>query len=203
MYEFGKRIFDIIGSIIGIIILIPLSFVIKIIFIFNHDYDTIFYSQIRIGKNGKAFKLYKYRTMIIDADQKLDELLKNPEIKKEYLYSYKLKNDPRLTKVGKILRRTSFDEFPQFFNVLIGNMSLVGPRPVIPKETNKFGKNKSVILSVKPGITGNWAVNGRSDLTYKDRTRLEKEYVEKRNFWFDLKIICKTFAVVIKRDGAK
>ena len=151
---FIKRLIDIIGGLIGTIILIPLSIVIAIINIINKDYGPLFYSHIRIGKNGKHFKMYKFRTMVVDADKKLEELLESDEeTRKEWDENRKLKNDPRITKVGNFLRKTSLDEWPQFLLVLFGKMSLVGPRAVVDSEIEKFGIYKKDILSVKPGIT--------------------------------------------------
>lgn len=201
MYLILKKMIDIITGIIGIIILIPLSIIIKIIFILNKDYDTIFYTQNRIGKNEKEFKMYKYRTMVINSDELLKEMLKDKKIKKEYEASYKIKNDPRLTKIGKILRKTSIDEMPQFINILKGDMTLVGPRPVIKEEIKKFGKNKDIILSVKPGLTGNWAINGKNNLTYDERIKYELYYINNKSITLDLKIILKTIIVIIKGEN--
>ncbi len=201
MYLILKKMIDIITGIIGIIILIPLSIIIKIIFILNKDYDTIFYTQNRIGKKGKEFKMYKYRTMVINSDELLKEILKDKKIKKEYEASYKIKNDPRLTKIGKILRKTSIDEMPQFINILKGDMTLVGPRPVIKEEIKKFGKSKDMILSVKPGLTGNWAINGKNNLTYDERIKYELYYINNKSITLDLKIILKTITVIIKGEN--
>lgn len=146
-----KRIIDIIGSLFGLMILIPLTVIVGIMNVVNGDNGPIFYSHKRIGKNGKYFKMYKFRTMVVDADKKLAELLANDEnIRKEWEENRKLRNDPRITKIGKILRKTSLDEFPQFINVLKGDMSLVGPRAVVDDEIEKFGIYKKDILSVKP-----------------------------------------------------
>ena len=201
---FMKRIIDIVGSIVGIILLIPLTIIVAAAnALSKSDNGPIFYLQERLGKNGKKFKMFKYRTMVVDAEDKINEIIKNDEeLKKEWEDSRKLKNDPRITKIGKILRKTSLDEFPQFINVLIGNMSLVGPRAVVDDEIEKFGKQKDKVLSVKPGITGNWAVNGRSDTTYEERVALEAEYVDKFSIWFDIKILFKTFSAVLKKEGA-
>lgn len=201
MYLFFKRFFDILLGFIGFIFLIPMSIMVKIGYILIKDYNSIFYTQERIGKNGKPFTIYKFRTMIINSQEVLDELLKNPDIKAEYESSYKIKNDPRITKVGKILRKTSLDEMPQFINLIIGNMSLVGPRPVIKKELKKYKHRKKLILSVKPGITGNWVIHGRSDLTYEERIEYEVEYIKNRSLLCDFKIILKTILCVIKRRG--
>ena len=201
-YLYIKRFFDIFFSLFGLIFLIPMSIIIKIIFLFNKDFDSIFYVQKRIGKNERVFKLYKFRTMIVDADKKLEELLKDPKIKEEYESSYKIIKDPRLTKIGKFLRKFSLDEFPQFINVFKGDMSLVGPRPVIKKELKLYKDSKEIIFSVRPGLTGNWVVNGRSNISYEDRINYELEYAKNISFLFDLKIIFKTIICVIKGDGA-
>ena len=202
MYSITKRFFDIIISIIGIIILIPMTIIIKILYILTADFNSIFYTQKRVGKNEKIFKIIKFRTMIPNADKILEEMLKDKNIKKEYEYAYKLKNDPRITKIGKILRILSIDEFPQFINVLIGDMSIVGPRPVIVKELKMYGKNKKLLLSVKPGLTGNWVIHGRNDLKYKQRIKYEIEYIKNKNILLDTRILFKTITYVIRRKGA-
>ena len=200
---FIKRIADIIGSVVGIIFLVPITIIVAILNVLHKDYGPIFYSHKRIGKNGKYFKMYKFRTMVVDADKKLAELLENDEeARKEWDMNRKLKNDPRITKIGKILRKTSIDEFPQFINVLKGDMSLVGPRAVIDGEIEKFGIYKKDILSVKPGITGYWAANGRSDTSYDERVFLEYKYVENFSIFMDVKILIKTVVSVLKKEGA-
>ena len=165
-----KRAVDILGSIVGILMLIPLTLVVAVVNFIHGDFGPIFYSQTRIGKNGKKFKIYKFRTMLVNADEVLKKLLaENPELRKEWKKNRKLQNDPRITAIGKFLRKTSLDEFPQFINVLIGNMSLVGPRAVVEDEVEMFGEYASYVFSVKPGITGYWAANGRSNTTYEER----------------------------------
>lgn len=200
---FIKRIADIIGSVVGIIFLVPITIIVAILNVLQKDYGPIFYSHKRIGKNGKYFKMYKFRTMVVDADKKLAELLENDEeARKEWDMNRKLKNDPRITKIGKILRKTSIDEFPQFINVLKGDMSLVGPRAVIDGEIEKFGIYKKDILSVKPGITGYWAANGRSSTSYDERVFMEYKYVENFSIFMDIKILIKTVVSVLKKEGA-
>ncbi len=200
---FIKRIGDILGSVVGIIFLIPITIIVAIVNVLHKDYGPIFYSHKRIGKNGKYFKMYKFRTMVVDADKKLAELLENDEeARKEWDMNRKLKNDPRITKIGKILRKTSIDEFPQFINVLKGDMSLVGPRAVIDGEIEKFGIYKKDILSVKPGITGYWAANGRSSTSYDERVFMEYKYVENFSIFMDVKILIKTVVSVLKKEGA-
>ncbi len=200
---FFKRLIDILGAIVGILILIPLTLAIAIINFISGDRGPIFYAQERIGKYGKHFKMYKFRSMVVGADEKLKELLENDEnARKEFEETRKLKNDPRITKIGGILRKTSLDEFPQFINVLKGEMSLVGPRAVIDGEIELFGKNKEIVLTVKPGITGYWAANGRSDTTYEERVKMETYYAKNYNCLFDIKILFKTVYSVIKKEGA-
>lgn len=194
IYIIIKRLFDIVIGLIGIIILLPLTLIVFIMRVIKKENDgPIFYTQLRIGKNGKQFKLYKFRTMCMNADEKLkDYLNKNAEAKKEYKKYKKLKNDPRITKVGGFLRKTSIDEFPQFFNVLLGNMSLVGPRPYLPREREDMGDYYYEIIKCKPGITGYWQVNGRSNTTFEERLEMDKYYEKNRSFIMDVKIVIKT-----------
>ena len=203
-YRFVKRLIDIVAGIVGIIILIPLTIVLGIIRIIKKENDgPLFYEQLRIGKNGKQFRMYKYRSMCMNADERLKEYLEeNEEAKKEYKKYKKLKCDPRVTKLGKVLRATSLDEFPQLINVLIGNMSLVGPRPYLPREQKEMGEYYSSIIKVKPGITGPWQIRGRSKITFEDRLKLDLEYVNKCSIKNDIKILWNTFAKVLKKDGA-
>ncbi len=203
-YRFVKRLIDIVAGIVGIIILIPLTIVLGIIRIIKKENDgPLFYEQLRIGKNGKQFRMYKYRSMCMNADERLKEYLEeNEEAKKEYKKYKKLKCDPRVTKLGKVLRATSLDEFPQLINVLIGNMSLVGPRPYLPREQKEMGEYYSSIIKVKPGITGPWQIRGRSKITFEDRLKLDLEYVNKCSIRNDIKILWNTFAKVLKKDGA-
>jgi len=203
-YRFVKRFIDILAGLVGVILLIPLTIVLGIIRIIKKENDgPLFYEQLRIGKNGKQFRMYKYRSMCMNADERLKEHLEeNEEARKEYKKYKKLKNDPRITKLGKVLRATSLDEFPQLINVLIGNMSLVGPRPYLPREQKEMGDYYSGIIKVKPGITGPWQIRGRSKITFEDRLKLDLEYVNKCCIKEDIKILWKTFAKVLKKDGA-
>lgn len=199
----AKRTIDIIGAIVGIILLIPLTIIIAILNIINNDTGPIFYAQKRIGKDGKEFKLYKFRTMVVDAEEELKKLLnENPKIRKEYIKNRKIKNDPRVTRIGKFLRVTSLDEFPQFINVLIGNMSLVGPRPYLPKEKNDMEDYYNVIIKHKPGLTGFWQVSGRSNTSFQNRLDMDIRYHESASILFDIKILFKTILNVIKKEGA-
>lgn len=169
------------------------------------DGGKIFYQHTRIGHKGKKFKVLKFRSMYIDADKKLKEILENdPKAREEWEKTFKLRNDPRITPIGKFLRKTSLDELPQFFNVLKGDMSVVGPRPVVEEELNKYYKdNAKYYLSVKPGITGYWQVEGRSDIeNYDERVKMDVWYVQNQSFLLDLKIILKTIWVMISGKGA-
>lgn len=198
-----KRVIDIIAGIFGIIALLPLTLIIYIANLICKDKGPVFYTQERYGKNGKIFKLYKYRSMVVGADEKLKEYLaENEEARKEYKEYKKLKDDPRITKVGKFIRKTSLDEFPQFINVLKGDMSLVGPRPYLPREREDINGFFNYITSVKPGITGLWQVNGRSDTTFTERLTLDMSYYYKHNLKMDLKILGKTVKDVVKKEGA-
>ena len=201
--KFVKRAIDIIGSIVGIIFLIPLTIVIGIANLILKDKGPIFYTQERIGKNGKHFKMYKYRSMVVGADEKLREYLaENEEAREEYAKYKKLKHDPRITKMGAFLRKTSLDEFPQFINILKGEMSLVGPRPYLPREREEINGFFNYIMSCKPGLTGFWQVNGRSDVTFTDRLEMDMQYYYKHNLKMDIKILKDTVVNVIKKEGA-
>ena len=160
-------------------------------------------TQERIGKNGETFKLYKFRSMVKNADQILMEMLKDPELEKEYKKNMKLHNDPRITKIGKFLRKTSIDELPQLINVLKGEMSLIGNRPYLPREKDDIGEYYQDIIKTKPGITGYWQVNGRSSLSFNDRCKLESHYSNNVTLALDLKIFFLTFYVVLTGKGAE
>ncbi len=202
IYLIFKRFLDILFSSIILIICLPI-FLIVAIFIKIDSKGPVFYKHKRIGKNGKYIYLYKFRSMHKDADKKLKDLLKDPKIKKEWEANFKLDNDPRITRVGKILRKTSIDELPQLINILKGDMSVVGPRPIVDGEIDKYGKNKDKFLSVTPGLTGWWACNGRSCKSYSDRMKLELYYIDHISLLLDTKILLKTVVAVIKGHGAK
>lgn len=204
IYSIIKRMIDICGGLIGVILLIPITIGIYIARkILKEDDAPIFYSQLRIGKSGRQFKIYKYRSMVLNADEKLEKYLEeNEEAREEYDKYKKLKKDPRITKLGNFLRKTSIDEFPQFINVLKGDMSLVGPRPYLHREIEDMGNNYNKIIIVKPGITGYWQVNGRSDKDFAERTQMDVEYIRDRNLWFDIKIIIKTVLKIVGKEGA-
>lgn len=204
MYLCIKRLFDIIFSLVGCIFLLPIALVVKIVYLFSGDSHPIFLSQDRIGKNGKLFKFYKFRSMVPNADKALKELLENnKELREEYEINKKLDNDPRVTRMGKILRKTSIDELPQLFNVLKGDMSLIGNRPYLPREKDDMKYYYKSIIKTKPGLTGYWQVNGRSDTTFKERLKLEKYYSNNCSLWLDIKIFFKTFKVVLLHKGSK
>ena len=204
VYRIIKRSIDIIAGIVGCILLIPITILVWLVrLIKKENTGPLFYEQLRIGKNGKQFRMYKYRSMCMNADETLKKYLEeNDDARKEYKKYKKLKNDPRITKVGCFLRRTSLDEFPQFINVLIGNMSLVGPRPYLPREKEDMGEYYFAITKVKPGITGPWQVRGRSKLEFEDRMKLDIEYVNNMSIKKDIKMVWKTITKVIKKDGA-
>jgi len=203
-YLFIKRLFDILISIIGIILLIPITIFVKLAYICSGDFTSIFFVQGRIGKDGKEFKLYKYRSMVKDADEVLFRTLELDKIMaEEYNKNKKLKNDPRVTKMGKIIRKLSIDELPQFINVFLGDMSLIGNRPYLPREKKDMGNYYEDIIKTKPGLTGYWQVNGRSETTFEERLKLEKEYSEKASTLLDIKIFFKTFTVVLFGKGAE
>ena len=199
-----KRMSDIFIGIIGIIILIPMTIVIYIVRkILKEDDGPIFYEQLRIGKNGKHFRLYKYRTMIVGADEKLKQYLEeNEEARKEFEENHKLQNDPRITKLGKFLRKTSIDEVPQFINVLMGSMSLIGPRPYLLSEKEDMGIYYDKIIKCKPGITGLWQTSGRSQTTFEERLKIESYYADNNSIITDAKIFFKTIRVIFKKEGA-
>ena len=204
VYRFVKRLIDILGGLVGIILLVPITLCVYLARkILKEDDGPLFYEQLRIGKNGKVFRMYKYRSMCIGAEKKLKEYLEqNDEARKEFEENQKLRNDPRITKIGNFLRKTSLDELPQIINILKGEMSFIGPRPVVDGEIEKYGKNKAKFLSVKPGLTGYWQANGRSNTTYDERIEMELFYVDNQSLWLDIKILFKTFISVIKREGA-
>lgn len=199
IYFIIKRLIDIIFALLGCVLLIPIILIVKISYILNKDFDSIFFKQKRIGKNGKEFNLYKFRTMVVGADEILFKLLeKNEDIREEYNKNKKLKKDPRITKVGNVLRKTSLDEVPQFINILKGDMSLIGNRPYLPREKKDMGKYYDTIIKTRPGLTGYWQVSGRSNTSFKKRLKLEEYYSENAGLVMDLKIFFKTFIIVFK-----
>ena len=201
IYKIIKRGTDIIFGLIGCLLLIPVAIFIKIITLCFLDFHSIFYCQNRIGKNGKEFKLYKFRSMIPDADAKLKKILKEDKEKaKEYRKMKKLTNDPRITKIGRILRKTSIDELPQMINVLLGQMTLIGNRPYLPREKKDMGKYYKDIIKTKPGLSGFWQVSLRSRGTFQQRLKMEQYYSKHCGLKFDIQIFFKTIGVVFKLD---
>lgn len=200
---FIKRGIDLIAGITGCLLFIPITLFVVVSNALSKDYGPILFSQERIGKNGKVFKMYKFRTMVIGAEEILKKHIEEEtEIGKEYIEHKKIKNDPRITKVGKFLRETSLDEFPQFINVIKGQMSLVGPRPYLPIEKDDMGQYYDYIVQMKPGVTGPWQVAGRNNLEFKDRLELDKEYCVRRGNRRDLRILLKTVMKVVRKEGA-
>lgn len=162
-----------------------------------------FYKQSRIGKDGRKFEALKFRTMVLNADKILEQYLeKSPELKAEWQATHKLKQDPRVTRVGSILRKLSLDEMPQFWNILVGDMGLVGPRPIVEEEIEKYGKCFELYKQARPGLTGLWQVSGRSDTSYERRVELDEYYLLNRSFKLDMHILLKTVIVVLGRKGA-
>ena len=203
-YRIVKRSFDILFSFIGCIFMIPIMILVKISYILTGDFNKIIFTQNRIGKDGTEFKFYKFRTMKMNADELLFKLLEeDKKAAKEYKKNKKLENDPRITKMGKILRKTSIDELPQLINVLKGDMSLIGNRPYLPREKEDMAKFYNQIIKTKPGITGYWQVSGRSNTSFKKRLRLESYYSNNYSLKLDIKIFFKTFKVVLLRKGSK
>lgn len=199
-----KRFFDIVGGVMGLLVLIPTVVVVKIAFMVSGDFGPVFFVQGRIGRNGRIFKLYKFRSMVMDADEVLKKILREDKaMAKEYREMRKLGDDPRITKVGMILRKSSLDELPQVINILKGDMSIIGCRPFLPREKKSMLGYYDDIVTVKPGLSGFWQVSLRSRGTFKERLKMERYYALNCDTMFDLKILWKTFASVIKKDGAK
>lgn len=200
VYNLVKRIFDIVMALFAFLILLPV-FIIIAILIKSDDGGPIFYKHKRVGKNGKSIYVYKFRSMAVNADEIFSHFTE--EQIKEFEKYYKLENDPRITRIGDFLRKTSLDELPQFLNILKGDMSFVGPRPVVSKELNKFGDNQDLLLSIRPGLTGWWACSGRSDTSYEQRVDLEIYYVNNYCAKLDFLCLVKTIGAVIEGKGAK
>lgn len=202
LYAITKRTMDIVGAIIGLVLTSPIFLIISIFYLFGDSKGPIFFKQVRVGKNGKRFYIYKFRSMIVNAEEKLKA---DKELYEKYLRNnYKLEphEDPRITNLGRFLRKTSLDEIPQLINVLKGEMSLVGPRPVVEAELVEYRERVNEFLSVKPGLTGYWQVSGRSEIGYPERVDLELYYVYNQNLILDIKILFKTIWTVISKKGA-
>lgn len=195
--NFAKRLFDIVFSLFVLIFCSPV-YLILIVLITISSSGPVFYKQQRIGKNHQPFNCIKFRTMVDRADLMLEAMMNDsPQIRQEFEADFKLKQDPRITKIGKFLRLTSLDEFPQFWNVLRGDMSVVGPRPLVPEELYKYGRKIDTVLTIKPGITGLWQVSGRNDIPYPKRIKIDVYYATSHNWLLDLWIIFKTIGIVI------
>lgn len=198
-YHFIKRIVDIVGSLLGLVILAPIFLIVAILMKNEEPTGPIFFAQTRIGKNENEFKMFKFRSMCVNAEEKLAELLKHNEVEGAM---FKMKEDPRVTKVGKFIRKTSIDELPQLWNVLKGEMSLVGPRPPLLREVAEYTEYDKQRLLVKPGCTGLWQVSGRNEVGFDEMVELDIQYIQNLNMWNDIKIIFKTIGVMIKPNSA-
>ena len=195
-----KRLLDVSVSVFALIVmLIPMLLITALIKI--ESPGPAFFVHKRIGKNGKVLPLLKFRSMYVDADKMIENF--TPEQKKEWEDNFKLENDPRITKLGKFLRKSSLDELPQLINIIKGELSIVGPRPVVEKELEKYGMRRNMFLSVTPGLTGYWQAYARSSCTYEKRMEMELEYVKKANLWWDIKIVFATVGAVINGRGAQ
>ncbi len=199
-YDFIKRGIDLIIGTIGMMICLPFFLIIAILIKIDSR-GPVFFKHKRIGKYGKDLYIYKFRTMVDNAEDEINNFTQ--EQKKEFEENYKLENDPRVTRIGKILRKTSIDELPQIINILKGEMAIIGPRPVVKDELEKYGKNKNKFLSIAPGLTGYWAANGRSDVSYEERMAMELYYIDNRSLLLDLKIFFKTIGSVLTGRGAR
>jgi undecaprenyl-phosphate galactose phosphotransferase len=199
--RFFKRVLDLVGASIGLLILgLPILIITRMI---RKDGGKAFYAQKRVGRDGKPFNCWKLRSMVPDADAVLKELLeRDPDARAEYEADFKLKNDPRITKIGHVIRKTSIDELPQLWNVIKGEMSLVGPRPIVTKELEYYGKHQHDYLATKPGLTGLWQVSGRNDTSYAYRVYLDSWYVAHWSLWTDIVIIVQTVVILLNRKGA-
>ena len=199
LYSITKKIMDLVLSFIGLILLIPV-FLILAILVKLDSKGPVFYAHTRKGKNKSDIKIYKFRTMYSNSDEIFESF--SDEQKEEYYKNFKLDNDPRVTKIGDFLRRTSLDEIPQLANVLKGDLSLVGPRPIVEKEICKYGQYADKLFSVIPGITGYWQSHGRSDTSYDERVKMDMYYIDNKSILLDIKIMFKTVISVIKKEGA-
>ena len=200
LYICIKRFMDVTISLLGMIILLPVFLIIAAIIKLDSK-GPVFFVHKRIGKKGKEIGILKFRTMVNNAEDMIKDFTE--EQQKEFRENYKLQHDPRVTKIGKFLRKTSLDELPQILNIIKGDLSIIGPRPVIEEELEKYGKNREKFISVKPGLTGYWAANGRSDTTYAERVQMELYYIDNMSLKMDIKIFFKTIIAVVRKEGAR
>lgn len=198
-YRFIKRLFDIVASSVALVILSPLLLIIAICIKVDDPKGPVFYSQVRVGKDGKHFKMFKFRSMVTNADQLLEKLRAKNEVDGAM---FKVKNDPRITRVGRVIRKYSLDELPQLANVVLGSMSIVGPRPPLVSEVSEYTDYDKQRLMVKPGATGMWQVGGRNDVSFDEMVRLDLTYIQERSIWLDLKIMFETVKIMIVPNGA-
>lgn len=198
IYHSMKRLFDIVAATCGIVILSPLMIIIAVL-IKGEDHGPIFYKQVRVGKNGKTFKMYKFRSMFVNADKMLDKLKEQNDVDGPM---FKMKDDPRVTKIGHFIRKHSLDELPQFLNVLKGDMSLVGPRPPLPSEVAEYKEYDKQRLYVIPGCTGLWQATERNEVGFDEMVQLDIQYIQRASFMFDLWIIWKTVEIIIKPNNS-
>ncbi|HFR4187088.1 sugar transferase [Bacillus anthracis] len=198
-YLITKRYMDVIGALVGLILLSPVFLIVAILIKYEDPKGTVLFKQVRIGKGGKEFYMYKFRSMVTDAEEKLKDLLEYNEVSGAM---FKMKEDPRITKIGKFIRRTSIDELPQLINVLQGEMSLVGPRPPLLREVKEYTSYDKQRLLVTPGCTGLWQVSGRSNLSFEQMVELDVYYIIQRNIMFDIKILLRTVKVLLKSNDA-
>lgn len=198
----AKRLFDVFAGIAGSMFLIPTAIILKILYLLSGDRAPVIYTQERIGKNGIPFKMYKFRSMVPNAEILLKEMLEDEKWRNQWKRKQKLDDDPRITKIGSIIRKTSIDELPQFINVLKGDMSVIGPRPLVEGELEEHGGLK-IYQSVRPGISGWWACNGRSDTEYKERFELEYYYIKNCSIILDIRCLFRTVSAVLSKKGAK
>ena len=198
-YFMLKRLFDIVGGLVGLLLSAPILLIVAICIKIEEPHGTIFFKQKRIGKDGKPFQMFKVRSMVMDAEKKLVELSKYNEAEG---HMFKIKADPRITRIGKIIRRRSIDELPQFWNVLIGDMSLIGPRPPLEREVDEYSEYDKQRLLVKPGCSGIWQISGRNELGFDEMVQLDLHYIQHVSLRTDLMIIFKTIGIIIMPHGA-
>lgn len=199
VYLVLKRIMDIVGSLVGIVLTLPIMVIVAVLIKLEDPRGPILFSQERNGQYPKTFKMYKFRSMYVDAEERLHELM---HLNEQTGPAFKMKDDPRITKVGKFIRKTSLDELPQLFNILKGDMSIVGPRPAIPREVALYNEYQKQRLLVKPGLTCIWQVSGRNNIGFDDWVELDIEYIKTRNLWLDIKLILMTIPALLGDETA-